>query len=357
MAGMLAVGHAFPHHNPVAEEEPLAGLVAWDSLWFQAIARHGYSVPQTIAFLPGMPVLLRHVPQGVLVLAWPVLAGLTVMLQQDVMRRIGWGTRDVTALSTALLASFTPASAHFSALYSETPFALLSTLCVWCSLHIEDAAHPATWTLLSTLLSMAASLFRSNGLLLFGFVTCGILRRKGAKPGLGLRWIAVALLGLCVLSPVHFHLLAACRRLGIDAGWWEVLPGYGQVQARFWGVGFLRYYEPKNTPRFLLTLPRLVAWTAGLWRLLRRTCGGKGALSTGMVLRPFLLPWSVVMSVHALVQMLVCLACANVEILPRLLWASSPVIVSELVPRWGALVLMAQGVLGQWLFALHYAYT
>ena len=357
MAGMLAIGHVFPHHNPVAEEEPLAGLVAWDSLWFQAIARYGYSVPQTVAFLPGMPLLFRHVPQCVLVLAWPVFAGLTAMLQQDVMSKIGWRTEHATSLSTALLSSFTPASAHFSALYSETPFALLSTLCVWCSLHIEDSVHPTRWISLSALLSVAASLFRSNGLLLFGYVACGVLRMKGTKLAMWLRWIVVALLGLCVLSPVHFHLLAACRRLGIDTNWWELLPGYGQVQERFWDVGFMRYYKPKNTPRFLLTLPSLAAWTAGLWRLLCGTCRGRGALSTEMVLKPFLLPWTVIVSVHALVQMLVCLTCANVEILPRLLWASSPVIVSELVPKWGALVLMGQGVLGQWLFALHYAYT
>ena len=357
MAGMLAIGHVFPHHNPVAEEEPLAGLVAWDSLWFQAIARYGYSVPQTVAFLPGMPLLFRHVPQCVLVLAWPVLAGLTAMLQQDVMSKIGWRTEHATSLSTALLSSFTPASAHFSALYSETPFAFLSTLCVWCSLHIEDSVHPTRWISLSALLSVAASLFRSNGLLLFGFVACGVLRMKGTKPGMWLRWIIVALLGLCVLSPVHFHLLAACRRLGIDTNWWVLLPGFGQVQGRFWDVGFMRYYKPKNTMRFLLMLPSLAAWTAGLWRLLSGTCRGRGALSTEMVLKPFLLPWTVIVSVHALVQMLVCLTCANVEILPRLLWASSPVIVSELVPKWGALVLMGQGVLGQWLFALHYAYT
>lgn len=357
MSFMLLIGHVFPHHNPVMEDDPLAGLVAWDYLWFHAIAQYGYSVPQTIAFFPGMPFLIKHIPPSVLVLVWPFISGLTAMFQQNIMHRIGWSTRGLTHFSTALLFCLTPSSAHFSSLYSETPFSFLSTLCVWCSLNIETSTYPTRWILLSMLLSMTASLFRSNGLLLFGFVACGVLRMERKSPNMLLKFLIVILLGLCVLLPIHFHLVNACREMHIDIKWWEPLPGYSKVQEQFWNVGFLKYYKVRNIPRFLLMFPSFAAWIAGLWKLLCKTCKKRDIVSSKIIIKPFLLPWSVIISVHALVQMLVCLLCANVEIFPRLLWASSPIIISEMIPKWSVLVLMSQGVLGQWLFSLHYAYT
>ena len=230
----------------------------------------------------------------------------------------GNAARDA-ARSAAALFALNPASAFHSAPYTESIFALLSFAGFY---FLERASLSSYKTMSSTRNRNGAALCfalacaaRSNGALnglvlahdFFARVApaarAEARRRRRTKRlvsgvlALGpLLAATVAFAARCVvtLAPLfavqlYGYRTYCARALGGDPpAWcsrWRPFPNvYAHVQSHYWNVGFLRYYELKQIPNFLLAAPALaVSASAGLcwWNTFARTeprnQGGKGS--------------------------------------------------------------------------------
>ena len=116
--------------------------------------------------------------------------------------------------------------------------------------------------------------------------------------------------------------------------------GYSYLQERYWGVGFLRYYQWKQAPNFLLALPitylasqTIASQCYALYEQVRySSCNGGGVyeeddddrckVSIDMAARNV----AVAMTMHLLATLVVGLLWANVQITTRLICSSCPII-------------------------------
>ncbi len=102
--------------------------IAWDGLWYASVAAHGYVTPESVAFFPSYPLLLRAVmrlapgPSLAGVLLSLVCSALAVVLL-FVMVRARWDGQ--TAAWTVAFLSLCPAGLFFGAAYAESLFLLL----------------------------------------------------------------------------------------------------------------------------------------------------------------------------------------------------------------------------------------
>lgn len=307
--------HRSPAH-PLLVERLLGGLDNWDSEYFIFNAHTGYSKhEQTMAFFPLLPMamwvlsktlflpLSLLMPQRSIMLiagvflnlmAFPVatvaLYLLTFELSHD--KRL--------SLLTAGLFSLNPASVFMSAVYSETLFALFTFSGL---LALEKRQQ---W--LASLCFSLATLTRSNGVVLCGFlgyqclsrITETLFYQYYRTVGLRLQSCAkcVGITALqCMLTVAPFcgfqlyGYLLYCGRPPLPPtslpAWCDYtfpLP-YSFIQEHYWNVGFLRYYELKQLPNFLLASPMVVLVVLCAWRYFtgggifvapRKTGAGKG---------------------------------------------------------------------------------
>jgi phosphatidylinositol glycan class V len=158
--------------------------------------------------------------------------------------------------TVATLFCLNPASIFFASSYTESLFAM----CTFAGYALYTRGH----SYLAVIPWMAASYTRSNGcliaawLIIQGFAKTlqsqrSTLNRVGSLP-----WHL--LLSTAVVAPIVIHdrtgyALHCHRELQPDWCLAEKGSFYGYVQRRHWNVGFLRYYELKQIPNFLLAAP------------------------------------------------------------------------------------------------------
>ncbi|XP_013375017.1 PREDICTED: GPI mannosyltransferase 2 isoform X2 [Chinchilla lanigera] len=116
---------------------------------------------------------------------------------------------------------------------------------------------------------------------------------------------------------------------------WDLPLIYSYIQDVYWNVGFLRYYELKQVPNFLLAAPVaiLVSWatwtyvTTHPWLCLtlglRRNKNSKALEKSSP---GFLSPQVFVYLVHAVFLLLFGGLCMHVQVLTRFLGSSTPVV-------------------------------
>ncbi|KAL2557132.1 transferase [Forsythia ovata] len=168
------------------------------------------------------------------------------------------------ALRASILFCFNPASIFYSSIYSESLYALLSMGGLYYFMHGAD--NCATF-----LLALSGSA-RSNGVLSVGYICFRTMQQ--AYDALFLRKRAFSLLqvifsgalrSLCIVVPFisfqAYGYLNICMGLSPDERrpWCKArLPLlYSYIQSHYWGVGFLRYFQVKQLPNFLLASPIL----------------------------------------------------------------------------------------------------
>ncbi|KAF8070286.1 glycosyltransferase family 76 protein [Lyophyllum atratum] len=228
-------------------------LVRWDSLHYQAITNNGYTYENQWAFLPGTPFLMHVLRFGASnSFLWP-LALLAVA--SDMTQTLYELTRHHFPASPSLarlvcllsLLPSSPATLHFAP-YGEAFF-------TWLSYKGMLYAAKESW-LFATLCFTLASTFRSNGIMLSGYLVWGLVISPSK--------IAYSLiLTACVFSPLVYHNYTAYRLFCLSGDskpeWCHRVPPsiYTYVQSKYWNCGFLRYWEPAQIPNFVLAAPPL----------------------------------------------------------------------------------------------------
>lgn len=234
-------------------------------------------------------------------------------------------------------------------------------------------AH-AQW-LLATCCFALASAFRSNGVILAGFIIWGML----IEPFLTSRKVSPQRTVIPPLSPFmpqvtvrnllysvlltaviflpfvwsqYTAYLAFCTA-ATPAPWCSNIPPliYGYVQAKYWNVGFLRYWTLQQLPNFVIAAPPLALLLASSTHYLRhallprlRTSLSPSSKSATKpetpFLSPFLSPSIAPHAIHALAITLMLLFSAHTQIVLRLAastpftyWAAAWLLVEH--PRWG----------------------
>uniref|UniRef100_A0A3Q3WRE2 GPI mannosyltransferase 2 n=1 Tax=Mola mola TaxID=94237 RepID=A0A3Q3WRE2_MOLML len=359
---------AIPDHNadafrPPRTEEPLyldsavewllGGLSHWDAEHFLFIAERGYLYEHNFAFFPLFPVILRGLAET-----------LRIVLQD---RRL--------ALLSTLLYCITPANVFMTAGYSESLFAALT----FGGLFLLEKG----FTFRACLALSIATAARSNGLVNIGFllylpslhaishirvyrVTTKGHRKVFQYVGVVIRLLLTSLLGTAIialpfcafqyygyrtfctpslsLERIPPALLSLAERKGYRVPdengpppLWCMRPLpllYSHIQDVYWDVGFLRYFELKQIPNFILALPMatlgiMAAYAyfqanpelclrLGLWE----TDENKGLdkPTPGMFN-----PRVFVYVVHSTVLLVFGTLCMHVQVLTRFMASSSPV--------------------------------
>ena len=198
------------------------------------------------------------------------------------------------AKQVAILFCFNPASVFFSAVYSESIFAMTQ---FWGMLFLEQDNR-----LLSVLLFAVGATARSNGTISCGFIGYKYLQeiilqyRVSVSKGKKIRPIAMALKFLkvtpflfVIFLPFMLFQYYGCHlfcKTPQNSPWCNAIVPipYSYVQKHYWNVGFLKYYELKQLPNFLLTLPLVVLSALGIYEYLGRQTK-EDILSLGLLIK------------------------------------------------------------------------
>ncbi|KAH7532312.1 hypothetical protein FEM48_Zijuj04G0006600 [Ziziphus jujuba var. spinosa] len=246
--------HAHAHPNP-QQQPPLWPILAsaiessvvWDGVYFVRIAQCGYEYEQSYAFLPLLPLCISMLSRTVFAPLVPVI-----------------GQRAVLGLSAYVInnIAFVFSAVYFYR-YSESLYALFSVGGLY---HLISGKNSIAvlWLALS-------GCARSNGILNAGYVCfqtmhlayVAVLRKR---PVLAMQVICGgALRSICIFAP--FAAFQAYGYYNICLGdlpnemrpWCKArIPLlYNYIQSYYWGVGFLRYFQLKQLPNFLLASPIL----------------------------------------------------------------------------------------------------
>lgn len=289
----------------------LSGLSRWDAEHFLFIAERGYLYEHNFAFFPLFPILLRGLADTLL---WPVSSWLGMrgrllvavalgnsalfllsVVALHALSRSVLQDRRLAMLST-LLYCITPANVFMTAGYSESLFAALT----FGGLYLLEKG----FTFRACLALGIATAARSNGLVNIGFllylpslhaisqIRVYRVTTKGHRKVLLYGWVITRLLLTSILGTMVIALPfcafqyygyrtfctpslslekvpLALLSLGERKGYrvpdengppplWCMRPLpilYSHIQDVYWDVGFLRYFELKQIPNFLLALP------------------------------------------------------------------------------------------------------
>jgi len=271
-------------------------LCTWDCVHFVDIAQCGYQYEHQHAFYPLLPLCVRYASKTVLAFMRPYLGTRATLVLIGLLLTNGAFVASAAclyqlsrhllpteahALWAVTLYSVNPASVFGSAVYTESVFALFTNL-GFLSMCWDR------WWLASVALTLAAAA-RSNGFLHSGafglrllYVGQEIARRPrkrfcGEAARFCYAFLALSLAVQCLLPcmpMILFEAYARVRYCTIDTEdtrpWCQSMSSlYAFVQDRYWGVGFLKYFEWKQAPNFGLAMPALLLSLCSLWATMR----------------------------------------------------------------------------------------
>jgi len=269
----------------------LHSLLVWDSVFFERVARCGYEFEQYHAFLPAFPAAAYALASAVagggggppspaaFAAAGVALNALLGACSAALLARLTAAVlRDErSAAVAALFFILNPASVFHAVAYTEALFTFLSFAGLY-ALHARGAFWPAAAAF------AASSAARSNGILSAGFLLHASARRaiadwragrRGGAAAAAARGAVGAALVVAPYAWLQYSAWAAyCgpAAAGPRRPWCDgALPSvYGFVQGEYWGVGFLKYYQLKQIPNFLIAAPVLALTFAAVAAYARR---------------------------------------------------------------------------------------
>ncbi|XP_006883540.1 PREDICTED: GPI mannosyltransferase 2 [Elephantulus edwardii] len=352
----------------------LGGLSHWDAEHFLFIAEHGYLYEHNFAFFPGFPLallvgteLLLRPLRGLLSLRSCLLISvallnslfsvLAAVALHDLGCRVLHSARQ--AFYAALLFCLSPATVFLTAGYSEALFALLTFSAM------GQLERNRSWT--SGFLFALATGVRSNGLVNIGFLVHAQCQGffSSLEAGSPLRQLikliasvllSVLTLGLPFFLFQYYAYTQFClpgtaqtipkplTQLAMDKGYriadgkeppwcfWNLPLIYKYIQDVYWNVGFLRYYELRQVPNFLLAAPVVILVAGATWMYITThpwlclTLGLQKNKNLEKSVPGFLSPHVFVYLVHAVVLLVFGGLCMHVQVLTRFLGSSTPIV-------------------------------
>ncbi|KAL5727750.1 hypothetical protein ACHQM5_000907 [Ranunculus cassubicifolius] len=277
----------FTHSNNTSPPESIRwpwigsaieGSIVWDSVYFVRIAQCGYEYEQNYAFLPLLPICLNILSRTVFAPLVPVIGYRAVLgLSGYVINNIAFVFAAVyfyrlsllvlkdsrAALRASLLFCFNPASIFYSSVYSESLYSLFSFGGIY---YLLSGAN-----IIAVLAFALSGSARSNGVLNAGYIcfqtmhqTIDAIQKKCI--GLAVQsLVAGAIRSIFIFLPFivcqYYGYYNICRRNSSDemSPWCKARVPllYDYLQSHYWGVGFLRYFQFKQLPNFLLATPIL----------------------------------------------------------------------------------------------------
>lgn len=268
----------------------LDGFQKWDAVHYTHIAAHGYDHPRQLAFQPLFPWLLRqldwwilapmlgnwlHIYTRILVVgtvlnlvAFVISAILLYKLSNKILHN------QILSVVSVMMYCINPASVFMSSVYTESLFACCSFFGMLCWQYPTNLIGYMLGTVSFTL----AVAIRSNGIVLIGFVGYTILLYRMKNASSGRLWLfeiiycgcqATLLMipfAIIIISPFYvfqsygFRLFANSTHQIKSSSWYYLnLPiPYWDIQRKYWNVGFLRHYQFKQIPNFILAAPMAV---------------------------------------------------------------------------------------------------
>ncbi|KZT43667.1 mannosyltransferase [Sistotremastrum suecicum HHB10207 ss-3] len=345
-----------PAANPRSLFDVFVGsLLRWDEFYFADASRNGYQYEHEWAFFPG-PSWARRLVRSV----WSIGGRRTISSLSEALFTGAltncftvWSARILYLLSVECTGS--ASVARISALLSLLPSSpavifhvgYTEPLFNLCSYMGMLKCVNAKWAQASFYFMLANS-FRSNGVLLAGFVLWGLIAdpflRKQKIPLLN--FLKSILYVAITIAPFVYHQFTAwvtfCQDDGLSVEWCKRFPPliYSHVQATYWNVGFLRYWTPSQIPNFLICSPPLLLlfWSSTdvISRLFRSHTQSGLAKQASMVL-PHMVPHAI----HAIVLTSWILVAAHTQIIlrlassmPFLYWSAARLILEQ--PKLGA---------------------
>lgn len=351
-------------------ETALGGFRRWDAEYFLHVAEYGYTYENTLAFFPLFPLCVRILGQ-LLLLVLPVFSLRSILLLSAVLLNVvffGKAAECLYDLScrvfrnrtrakiAAALFCINPASIFFSAPYSESLYCWLTF--AFFRDCLKEISVQQTFPLSLTIVC------RSNGLINVFFLVYISLKRFirhfNVTTFLNIVFKSAVisffvLFHFGLLNAYHFYLFChhlnikfpiQIRKYATEMGY--VLAGnktdnvspwcnnsipmsYGYIQERYWNVGFLRYFEYKQIPNFLLAAPIILLVTVSFLAYIRRNykyCLRLGLFVNDTICSPVTQfdQMSFVFRVHAAALAIFSLLCIHVQVTTRMLASSSPVI-------------------------------
>jgi len=300
MQDVFMSAHRHPEHDTTTETL-LGGYDNWDSEYYIFIAEHGYSVyEQTMAFFPLYPSLMRLLANTILfplsflvplrslllisgalinLVSFPLARSALYLLTLEVTGN------DVMSLLAAAVFCLNPASVFMSAAYTECLFVMFT----FSGVLAMEKRSP--WV--ASVLFAFATATRANGMVLCGFIAyyhSAIILQSlldGRLPMIVTitaafkRFTTAAIQCLIVVLPFaifqYYGYLLYCSQSGVEdvpPAWcsWRLPLAYSYIQEHYWDVGFLRYYEVKQVPNFLLATPIVVLSLYCIWRYFMGDC-------------------------------------------------------------------------------------
>lgn len=351
----------------------LGGFRRWDAQYFLHISEHGYTYENTLAFYPLYPLCIKVV-RYVLVNIFPFMTVHTLSLLIGVILNVIFFAKATNALYelgrrvlkdqrkaeiAAILFCFNPASIFFTAPYSESLYSWLSfTLMIKCFEDINSV-------LIVVPLSLSI-LCRSNGLINIGFVIYYGLKKMFDQSTI-LSFVTVFLKVFSILIIIAFHfglmqvynyylfcfqknfnfpdfikdfavendLIMAGNRTNETVSPWcssNFPVSYSYVQEQYWNVGYLKYYEFKQIPNFLIATPIILiilvnsfkyfinnqayCWRLGIFNLKNSVMRVTTAADQNLF----------VFVAHAVVVTIFCILFIHIQVTTRLLASSNPML-------------------------------
>lgn len=276
----------------------LGGYARWDGQYFLHISTLGYTHENCLAFFPAFP-LLSHTTASYLKMTSLMTEWNAALLSSIIINSICFvlASRSLFQITLLLGADYdfarktwqlfciSPATVFFMAPYSESLFSALTFTGIYYCMKSKFFSA-------SVLLAFSAAT-RSNGLLNIGYLlffamitawksklfqlACLILVMIPSSVMFFIPFLwfqAHAFVKFCTDKPyepsvIHHHLLADNLTVpGVRVPTWcsQMAPfSYSAIQSTYWNVGFLRYFEWKQMPNFLLALPVLTLVAFYAW--------------------------------------------------------------------------------------------
>lgn len=256
----------------------LVGFSRWDSLHFLHIAKRGYSHESQIAFFPLYPAVVRALKyalfpwaesshDGLFIIAG-VIANLFLFSASSILlyelTHIMFRNKSM-ALESVKYFCFNPASIFMTACYSESLFQFL-TLSGLLAIEFGRLSVASTFLALS-------SLTRANGIISLGFVaywhvtTISILSARVLRSarlveqfGIFLTHALMILIPFIMFQSYSYYILCIDPNLPDRLQFCSTalsIP-YTFIQRKYWSIGFLKYYQLKQIPNFILALPMML---------------------------------------------------------------------------------------------------